>query len=151
MNFKKFINICKTNNITLPRSVLKRFYGKIEKVPFLGDKGSILTWVKKLNDRFIEDDLICRIKTEKSEIEVFGKEKGTLKKVFIQEGEDATEGQDLFEYDEFSGEVKKQEKKEEVKKVEKKDSESKFSSNFFTYYHFSFIFFLIIFQLIFQQ
>jgi pyruvate dehydrogenase E2 component (dihydrolipoamide acetyltransferase) len=72
------------------------------KLPDIGEgihEGEIVSWMVKEGDEVKEDDILCEVQNDKAVVEIPSPVEGTVKKIFVQEGEVAIVGDTLISFD----------------------------------------------------
>lgn len=106
------------------------------KLPDIGEgihEGEIVSWMVKEGDQVNEDDVLCEVQNDKAVVEIPSPVEGTVKKIYVQEGEVAVVGDILISFDaegyedassEESSAPKEETPKEEAPKEEAPKQES---------------------------
>jgi pyruvate dehydrogenase E2 component (dihydrolipoamide acetyltransferase) len=72
------------------------------KLPDIGEgihEGEIVSWMVKEGDTVKEDDVLCEVQNDKAVVEIPSPVEGTVKKIYVQEGEVAVVGDTLISFD----------------------------------------------------
>lgn len=72
------------------------------KMPDIGEgihEGEIVKWFVKPGDKVEEDEVLCEVQNDKAVVEIPSPVEGTVKEIFVQEGEVATVGQVVITFD----------------------------------------------------
>ncbi|MFS0672295.1 dihydrolipoamide acetyltransferase family protein [Ornithinibacillus sp. 179-J 7C1 HS] len=93
------------------------------KLPDIGEgihEGEIVSWMVKEGEEVKEDDILCEVQNDKAVVEIPSPVEGTVKKIYVQEGEVAIVGDTLISFDAEGYEDTSSEEPQEAPKEEAK-------------------------------